>query len=87
MARTKQRTRLQDFIVTSGDEVHGEDGPAPVALVVRGGEDLGSSPGAGGEFRGGDGTTGATGEFRGGDGSTGAGGAGLFRGGGGGLLH
>jgi len=81
MARTKQRTRLQDFIVTSGDEVHGEDGSTPVALIVRGGEDLSPGPGASGEFRGGDGTAGGTGEFRGGDGSSTAGGPGLFRGG------
>jgi len=56
MARTKQRTRLQDFIVTSGDVVRGEDGTAPTDLLVRGGESDGTALGASLEARGGDGT-------------------------------
>jgi len=82
MSRTIQRTRLQSFIVTGGDVIHGEDGSSPAAILVRGGEDP-SAPtaGASGEFRAGDGLVtsapGGPGLFRGGDG--GVGGSGEFR--------
>jgi len=83
MARTKQRTRIQDFIVTSGDEVRGEDGVSPGAILVRGGEDSASADGADAEFRGGDGLSGSSG---GGNGTFRAGDAGSAGGIGGDLL-
>lgn len=47
MARTPEKTRVQDFIVTNGDTVRGEDGTAGTPLPMRGGDSSGgNNPGA-----------------------------------------
>lgn len=79
MARTKQRTLVQDFVVTAGDEIHGDDTPTPVPVIVRGGEAPDGSVGASATFRAGDANVGGVAEFRAGDGALTSGGAALFR--------
>lgn len=66
MARTKQRTRIQDFIVTSGDVLRGEDPTAGAGtdLPMRGGNASAASGLAGGDVT----VTGGAGDGAGGGG-------------------
>jgi len=47
MPRTIQRTRIQDFIVTSGDEIRGEDLTVGGDVLMRGGNSTGGNNGGG----------------------------------------